>query len=352
MMGQVANIIEMLPALKDKFNTQNSFNLKFESECLFAKQLIQKSDFTLKTAQNNTNSVRSAVLNVAAVGISLNPALAHAYLVPRDGAIQLDISYKGLVKLATDSGAIEWAKAVLVYENDDFEMNGVWEPPNHKYNPFSKDRGELVGGYCLAKLSTGEHMVDVMTFEELEKVRQTSKANNGPWKTWPDEMRKKTLVKRASKSWPQSNGRERLDTAISVINQHEGMEDTQVVSTSDYLQASPEQKQKFLELTKGEPLALYMWWNPLDERIKLSVMDHEFERGQKGRTQAIWRELIAKGREIEQQISADLLACCEAEDEMGVTELLEDLTQDQRETFIEGLPLEAHHFAKGIELAA
>ena len=352
-MGQ-QNIIEILPKLEEKFMAQNSYGLKFAGECLFAKQLLTKSNYALQTAQNNPQSVRNAILNVAAIGISLNPALAHAYLVPRDGGICLDISYKGLVKLSTDSGAIEWAKAVLVYKNDDFEMNGTWEPPTHKYNPFSKERGELTGGYCVAKLTTGDYMTDTMSADEIYKVRDTSKAylnavsknkSDSVWHLWFEEMAKKTLIKRASKSWPQSNGRERLDNAIEVLNEHEGIETAKVIEVSDYLQASPEQKEKFLELTKGDCLDLFVWYNPLDERIKMSVMDHEFERGQKGKLTTMWRDMLVNGREKLENLKADLQSCCDAEDETGVNEILSEFDQPVIDALMGSLNVQQANFA-------
>lgn len=234
------NINDVLTTCETPFNKQNSFGLKFETECLFAKQQLLKNDYTLAAARNAPNSLRAAILNVAAIGISLNPASAHAYLVPRSPAkgkpteICLDISYRGLVKLATDSGAIEWAKAVLVYEGDEFKWRGPAEAPHHEADVFAKDRIDasdplknLKGGYCLAKLTGGEYMVEVMTADEIMEVKNSSKAANGPWKgAWAGEMAKKTLVKRAYKSWPQSGGRERLDSAVSVLNQHEGLEET------------------------------------------------------------------------------------------------------------------------------
>lgn len=244
-MSQLVSPAKVLLDAGKHFDTQNNYGLKFESECLFAKQQVTKSGFSLKVAQENPESLKSAILNVAAIGISLNPATAHAYLVPRDKAICLDISYRGLVKLATDSGAIEWAKSELVYEGDDFDWLGFHQIPHHKFNPFDEDRMKLedpfdglLGGYCVAKLATGEYMIDRMTRSELEKIRDTSKANNGPWKAefkdkygnkhkgWPEEMLKKALVKRASKSWPQSAGRDRIDNAIHVLNQHEGLQET------------------------------------------------------------------------------------------------------------------------------
>lgn len=232
--NQIVPIDKLIFGWKEHFSKQNSFGLKFETECLFAKQQLLKNDYTMKAAQSNQNSLKSAILNVAAIGISLNPANAHAYLVPRDGAICLDISYRGLVKLATDSGSIEWAKAVLVYEGDTFRWRGPALPPEHEADVFAKDRIDasdplknLKGGYCLAKLTGGEYMVDVMTADEILAVRDASKAKNGPWKgVWAGEMAKKTLVKRASKSWPQSNGRDRIDSAIQILNDHEGLEES------------------------------------------------------------------------------------------------------------------------------
>jgi hypothetical protein len=126
---------------------------------------------------------------------------------------------------------------VLVYEGDTFRWKGPACPPEHEADVFAADRIDasdplknLKGGYCLAKLTTGEYMVDVMTAGEILEVRDSSKAKDGPWKgKWAGEMAKKTLVKRASKSWPQSDGRDRIDTAIHVLNQHEGLSEAEGV---------------------------------------------------------------------------------------------------------------------------
>lgn len=338
------SVIDILPTLQKSFVKQNNYDLKFESECLFAKQQLIKNDFTLSTAQNNPGSLKSAILSVAAIGISLNPAVSHAYLVPRDGGICLDISYKGLVKLATDSGAIQWAKAVLVYENDTFKMKGVWEPPVHMYNPFDKNRGDLVGGYCLAKLSTGDYMVDAMTFEDMEKIRQTSKAKKGPWLTWPDEMRKKSLVKRASKSWPQSNGRDRLDEAVQILNEHEGLEEVREYGVADFLRPTKEQTETYLQLSQGDPAEFFIWWNSQDERLKPQLPGIEFKRGEKIKTMASFNASLKAGYEKLQEMKFDLVASCEKGDETGVMEVVEDLPESQVSTLVEGLNTEQAMF--------
>ncbi len=185
----------------------------------FAMQIIEGSKYIQDCP---LDSIRKAIINVASIGLSLNPAEKLAYLVPRDGKACLDISYRGLVKIATDSGSILWAKAMLVYENDKFEFTGVDTKPIHQFSPFDskEDRGKLSGGYSIAKLHNGDYLIDAMSIAEMDEIRQSSKAKNGPWKTFPNEMYKKTLLRRGSKSWPIT---QRFMQAEAVLNEHQGL---------------------------------------------------------------------------------------------------------------------------------
>jgi recombination protein RecT len=213
-------------ALKPQFQsvlTDKSIN--FEREAGFALQIIGASDYAIKIAMGNRQSVVNAVTNVAAIGISLNPAKKQAYLVPRDGKICLDISYMGLIDLAVQDGAIKWAKAELVYSGDAFTLNGSGQSPTHTYNPFSKERGDVVGAYCVAKLPDGDYLTETMSIEDINAIRDRSSAwkawissqKKCPWVTDPGEMARKTVVKRASKYWA-SNGTDRLKQAVHHLN--------------------------------------------------------------------------------------------------------------------------------------
>ncbi|ELQ6218504.1 recombinase RecT [Cronobacter dublinensis] len=195
-------------------------------ESQFAIQLFQKNDFLAKTAINNPTSAQNAIINVAAIGITLNPASKLAYLVPRDGMVCLDISYMGLLHLAQSSGSIKWGQCKLVCANDTYESNGLDKAPTHKYNAFG-DRGEVVGGYCTVKTPDGDYLTEEMSLAEIKAVEATSKAKNGPWKTFWDEMARKTIVKRASKYWPKA---QRLDNAIHLLNDDEGMHQEPVMA--------------------------------------------------------------------------------------------------------------------------
>lgn len=186
----------------------------FALQCVGASEELQKCD---------TESLRNAIVNVASVGLTINPAMKLAYLVPRKGKACLDISYIGLVKIATDSGGVLAVSAVPVRANDGFVYNGPFDAPIHTFDPFAtaESRGDIIGVYALAKLASGVTQVDTLSRQEIDKIRAMSKAKSGPWFEWFDEMMKKSVIKRASKLWPRT---ERLATAEAIINEHQGNE--------------------------------------------------------------------------------------------------------------------------------
>lgn len=199
-------------------------SIVFAREAEFAIQAMCASDYALKIARQNPQSVRDAVTNIAAIGISLNPAKKQAYLVPRKGGICLVISYMGLLDLAIQSGSILWGQAELVFAADKFTMHGFDQPPTHERNPFLKDRGELVGAYSVVKTKDADYLTTTMTADEVFAIRNRSdawiayekdKTKKCPWVTDEGEMVKKTVIKRAYKTWPKSD---RLDKAVHIQN--------------------------------------------------------------------------------------------------------------------------------------
>lgn len=197
--------------------------IRFETEAGFAMQVVQGSDYMQRIAANNLPSLRAAITNVAAIGISLNPARKQAYLVPRDGKVCLDISYMGLMDLAIDTGAIQWGQAKVVRERDAFELRGLDQPPSHNYNPFGTDRGAVVGVYCTVKTASGDYLTHAMPISAVYDIRNRSAAwkawikdkKSCPWVTDEEEMVKKTCVKQAFKYWPKNT---RLDSAVHHLN--------------------------------------------------------------------------------------------------------------------------------------
>jgi recombination protein RecT len=246
-------------------------SINFDREAGFALQILRNNDYTGKIALSNPDSVRAAVSNVAAIGISLNPASKLAYLVPRKGSVCLDISYMGMMHLAQISGAIQWGQAAIVRANDVFELNGVDKQPTHKFNPFSdvSVRGPIAGCYVVVKTDSGDFLTHTMTAEQINSIRDRSEAwkakQSGPWATDYEEMAKKTVVKQAAKYWPR---RERVDTAIHYMNTEGGeginFADERITPLAGVRASQPTERQKMLadlgihicdELANGNEIA-------------------------------------------------------------------------------------------------
>ncbi len=221
---------------RDILDTRDQFNsvltdprLSFDREAGFAIQILQANDYALGIAMDNRQSVVDAVTNVAAIGISLNPAKRQAYLVPRDKKICLDISYMGLVDIAVDAGSILWAQAMAVHKSDTFKPTGVATAPIHEYRPFD-ERGPIIGFYCTAKTVSGDFLTTIMSVDDVNDIRDrssawkawVSKKRSCPWVTDYAEMGKKTVIKRAWKGWPRAMSSERLEKAIHYLNTEGG----------------------------------------------------------------------------------------------------------------------------------
>jgi recombination protein RecT len=113
--------------------------------------------------------------------------------------------YAGILKKIRNSGELETISANVVYANDFFEyVLGDNEEIIHK--PLMRgDRGDAIGVYAIAKTKAGGIFREVMTFDEIEKVRAVSRAaKSGPWVTWWSEMARKTVIRRLAKRLPMS----------------------------------------------------------------------------------------------------------------------------------------------------
>lgn len=199
-----------LPVVSDE-------SVVWEKEKQFAIQALQANDYLAGIAASKPTTLQNAIINIASIGISLNPALKHAYLVPRKGGVCLDLSYMGLLHLAQSSGVILWGQCKIVRANDTYQNAGLSKEPNHLANTFG-DRGDIVGAYCTVKTVDGDFLTEEMNIKEIFDIRARSEAykrKSGPWKTDEGEMIRKTVVKRAYKYWPKC---ERLGSAIQMLN--------------------------------------------------------------------------------------------------------------------------------------
>lgn len=204
---------------------------KWVSEIEFALQILRSNPVLQKA---DTASIRNAIVNVAMTGTTLNPAMAQAYLVPRDGKCCLDFSYRGLLKIATDSGGVKAIQANVVYDFDEFEYEegtdqrihfkrSMTPPDDFIKNPNVAFWPHLVCAFSIATLSDGSKDYMILPAWKIKKVKDSSKAKSeySPWQTWPEEMARKTIIKYHYKTLPQTD---RMSNAVTILNEHEGIE--------------------------------------------------------------------------------------------------------------------------------
>lgn len=239
----------------------------FQREAGFALQILSKNDYLANIAHNNPDSLKFAILNVAAIGLSLSPVHKLAYLLPRKKEVCLDISYRGLIQLAIDIGSIKWAQVFIVYEKDKFKFKGLGKEPIHEYDPFLKEeqRGKIKGVYCTVKTHDGDYLTHTMTIQDVLDIRDRSeswiayKGDNSkktPWITDEIAMFKKTCVRGAHTWWPMTDtARKRFNEAIEVTNTIERLDtdiETTATKVEDEIPEISEIKTFLTELNKPE----------------------------------------------------------------------------------------------------
>lgn len=181
-------------------------------------------------------TVVACVVQASALGLEVNAELGHAYLVPfwnkkldmgngRKGGYecQLITGYKGLVKLARNSGEMKYVGADAVYEKDTWIARKGFETTWQHERPRDGNRGAVQGYWAGYVLNSGGADYEYMTVKEIEEHRDKyskgayreddsgKRELQGPWKDSPEWMFRKTPLRRALKLAP-------LSMALEVAN--------------------------------------------------------------------------------------------------------------------------------------
>jgi recombination protein RecT len=113
----------------------------------------------------------------------------------------------GVLKLIRNSGELESIAARIVFENDKFEYQ-LGDDEKIVHTPLLKGmRGQPMGAYAIAKMKEGAIYREYMTADEIEAVKNASKAKDGP--AWSGqfylEMWKKSVLKRLAKGYKRTS---------------------------------------------------------------------------------------------------------------------------------------------------
>ena len=221
-----------------------------QRECKFAVQLMLNNPYLITCATNNPQQFVAALENVVLTGMTLNPTLKLAYLVPYKGKVELSPSYMGKVSFAINTGLVKDIYAMLVYNGDKFTFRkGVGGTLEHEPNVWGEHKKEdILGGYYFAELSNGTYKYDVMTIQHIEDIRRRSPASgsgkSSPWDTDYEEMAKKTIINWGYKALPKLAMSDKAKEAITILNR---VEDDQF---HEYVQSLPKNNDDGFEETE------------------------------------------------------------------------------------------------------
>lgn len=128
-------------------------------------------------------------------------------LVPFKGKVQLIPMIYGILRKIRNSGELLSINSQVVYSNDffNYEIDASGEVVQFKPALF-QDRGDLIGVFAMASTKDEGLYVEVMSKEQVDKIREASPGRNSPaWTGHYEEMARKTVLKRLSKRLPMDS---------------------------------------------------------------------------------------------------------------------------------------------------
>lgn len=211
------------------------------------------------------DSIIKTILVAAELGLEPNTPLGLSYIVPfRDktsGRTEATLipGYKGLIRLGYQSGELEFWRAIVIHEKDEWKLR-LGDRPRLHHIPYSggEDPGVPVGFYSLVKFKgkDGGYDFEFMTTPEIERIRRMSKAANSPaWTGSYEEMGKKTVMRRHAKRLPLSSDRLAKALELQAASEDGSMPDFSAIielPPEDYkVSDAPAEAQPVKESTKG-----------------------------------------------------------------------------------------------------
>lgn len=153
---------------------------------------------------------RRCVIEAAEMGFAIDGRLC--YVVKYKNTYQVQLDYKAMVAVAKRCRTIKDIDTDVVRDGDHFKHGryGGTNVLEHTFDVRCQDRGEVIAAYCRVFLPDGSWNYEVMTRSQLDAIQRRAPAQNGPWKTDTDEMRRKTVLRRKLKLYQDDPGLMRM----------------------------------------------------------------------------------------------------------------------------------------------
>ena len=163
-----------------------------------------------KLMQCKPASVLKSMMESARYGLEPNSPLSEAALIPYGQECTFLIEYRGMMKLAWNTGLIKSLDYDKVCDGDEFDYSKGSNGLSFHHRPsLSASRGEGSIYYAYAELKHGGTAFQVMTRDDIvAHAKQFSRgysAKSSPWQTDFDAMAYKTVIRQlCDKKLPKS----------------------------------------------------------------------------------------------------------------------------------------------------
>lgn len=177
-------------------------------------------------------SLYRAIMRAAEAGLEPDGVTGEAYLIPYKNhgimEAQFQPGYRGLAKLARNSGSVKKIWARCVFENDQFAYQlGTTEYVKH--NQFEgDDPGKLRAVYACADYGEGFDPAMVILWPrdvmKRKALSRSAKFPDSPWQEWEPEMWQKTAAIALCKLLPLTSQIARIIAEAEDVDRNEPIE--------------------------------------------------------------------------------------------------------------------------------
>lgn len=169
--------------------------------------------------QATPESVAFALQDMAIQGLSV--AKKQGYFIVYGDKLQFQRSYHGTQAVLRRMNGIKDVWANVIWKGEEFEVEynerGQLAFKGHKadWQAATGKKEDIIGAYCIIERTDGIQYLTVMTMSEILTAWSTSK-NKSVQDKYPQEMAKRTVINRASKSF--INTSDDSDLLVESIN--------------------------------------------------------------------------------------------------------------------------------------
>lgn len=186
-------IYELCSARKDKLLPfLNNNTLLFEK---LARSFAWEINTNDKLRACSQLSIVNAFYKCCEYGLDPASSLGQAWLIPYKSTIDLQIGYRGWLKLLFNNPLVSNVYSYGVYKDDLFEYE-LGMNPNIKHVP-SKEKqykDNLIATYGVVKLKSGEAQIRVCFRDEINESMESSRSSHKPDSPWVTHFEAMALV--------------------------------------------------------------------------------------------------------------------------------------------------------------